>query len=90
MNKEINDGAEETIIKQVVQCRGFNKLITIETCQESCGDFGGIHKDPVSGRGEDGKTTIVGYNYYIKCKRPRLLPFTEVGEYLPKSIKREG
>ena len=79
----------ETIINQVVQCRGFNKLITIETCQQSCADFGGIHKEPVKGRNEKGEMVLIKYDFYIKCNRPRLLPFTEIGELLPQST-REG
>ncbi len=81
-------GTEETIIKQVVQCRGFGKLVIIETCQQSCDSFGGIQKEPVKGRNEEGEMAILSYDYYIKCNRPRLLPFQPVGEVIP-GIKRE-
>lgn len=80
----MKDGTEEKIVNQVIQCGGFKKLVTIETCQQSCNYFDGIHKESISGRNEDGKKDIVGYNYYIKCIRPRMLPFQAVGEVLPK------
>ena len=71
---------EEKIINQVVQCGGFKKLVTIETCQQGCDYFDGIHKEPVYGRTAEIKKDIVGYNYYITCIRPRSLPFQPVGE----------
>jgi hypothetical protein len=78
------DGTEEKIIKQVIQCGGFKKLVTIETCQQACNYFDGIHKEPVSGRNKKGENDIVGHNYYIKCIRPRMLPFQAIGEVLPE------
>ena len=86
----MKDGTEETIINQVVQCRAFSKLITIETCQQSCGDFGGIHKESVNGRNEEGKMVLLRYDYYIKCNRPRLLLFQPVGEVLQQVDGKEG
>ncbi|MCK5608706.1 hypothetical protein KAR91_42910 [Candidatus Pacearchaeota archaeon] len=73
---------KEEIIKQVVQCRAFRGLITIETCQQSCKDFGGIHQEPVYGKTEKGKKPLLRHDPYIKCNRPRLLPFMAVGEVL--------
>lgn len=81
----MTNGTEEKILNQVVQCRAFSKLITIETCQQSCDMFGGIHKEPVNGRNEEGRMALIRHDFYIKCNRPRLLPFMEVGEVLPQS-----
>jgi len=85
----MKDGTEETIISQVVQCRAFGKLITTETCQQICEYFGDIHKEPVNGRNEEGKMALLRYDYYIKCNRPRLLPFQPVGEVLPQADGKE-
>ena len=85
----MKDGTKEEIIKQVVQCRAFSGLITIETCQQSCGDFGGIHKEPVYGRNEQGERVLLRHDPYIKCNRPRLLPFMAIGEVLPQSKRTE-
>lgn len=81
----MKDDTEEKIINQVVQCGGFKKLVTIETCQQSCDYFDGIHKEPVYGRTKENKRGIIEHNYYIKCIRPRSLPFQAIGEVLPKT-----
>ena len=85
----MKDGTKEEIIKQVVQCRAFSGLITIETCQQSCGDFGGIHKEPVYGKTKQGKKPLLRHDLYIKCNRPRLLPFQSIGEALPQTKRIE-
>lgn len=87
---KMKDGTEEKIINQVVQCNGFRKLMTIETCQNNCDMFGGIHKEPVEGRSEKGKREVIDHNYYIKCNRPRLLPFMQIGEISSLIKNKEG
>ena len=80
----MKDGAEAKIVNQVVQCGGFKQLVTTETCQQGCEYFDAVHEEPVYGRTEESESAVVGYNYYIKCIRPRVLPFQAIGEFLPK------
>ena len=81
----MQDGKETTVVADVVRCLGFKQLVTIETCKNNCNFFGGIHKEPVSGRNKDGNTEILKHDLYIICNKPRLIPFETVGE-----VKKEG
>ena len=65
------EGKEESILAEVVFCRGVNAQLRKSDCTNKCEHFGGLRQEPRVVK-ENGKEKTVGMDVYVYCKYPKI------------------
>ena len=65
------ENKEESILAEVVYCRGIKANLRKSDCAEKCEHFGGIRQEPRIVR-ENGVHKTVGMDEYIFCNYPKM------------------